>query len=227
MRLTRNILRRLIKEELNILSEQDDPFGLEGGGEEEGAADEGAETEGEEEGGEDAEGAEGEGEDAEEEDEEEVEEIEPLGDEELSLAKTVDDELNSVFIDFESDAIKSADWSNKKEDEMAVDIKVRESARRKKLSFLLFEREEAPQIDMETFTADVARLIKNYDSLLDMKAIIMKKAQDFISKKYGKEQVEELLSILELRYDLTLDIHQDEIDPHAVGASPTQAEGGA
>ena len=216
MRLTRAHLRRLIKEELNVLVEQEeeDPFGTEE--DEEGAEEEGDETDEEAEGDEETEG----GEDAEEEDEEEVEEVEPLGDEEQSLAKTVDDELNSIFIDFETDALKSANWSEERKEEVQVES-------RRSLAHVLFEQDELPKIDMETFTADVARLIKNYDSLLDMKAIIMKKAQDFILDKYGKEQVEELLSILELRYDLTLEMPEDEINPIAVGASTTAAEGGA
>jgi len=221
MKLTREYLRKLIKEQVDVLVEQDedDLFGAEDEGEDEDTAEEDTAEDTEGEGEEDA-GDEADDDEEAEEENQEVEEIEPLGDEEHSLAKTIDDELNSVFVDFETDALKSAKWS----EDNKVDIK---SESRSRLVRLLFEEDNQPKIDMETFAADVARLIMNYDSLLDMKAIIMKKAQDFILDKHGKEKVDDLLSILELRYDLTLDTSEDLIAPIAIGASTTAAEGGA
>tara|TARA_Y100000310_G_scaffold279165_1_gene298142 strand:- start:51 stop:680 length:630 start_codon:yes stop_codon:yes gene_type:complete len=208
MKLTRKKLRRLIAEEVDLLLEQDifaEPEEEEGGADEEATAEDQEETEGEEEGAE-----------AEEEAEEEEEEVEPPDEEALSLAKTVDDELTALFVDFETDALQVG----KMEEETV------EETRRPKLVNLLFEQEEMPALDMETFASDVARLAQNYDSLLDMKAIIMKKAEDYITSKYDAEKAQELMDILDLRYDLSLEIDEDEIAPMAAGASVTAAEGG-
>ena len=193
---TRQRLKELITEEFSLLLEQD---------EEEVDVEEDVEA-GETEG-------EAEGEAAE--DEAKAQEIEPVGEEKNSIAKTVDDELTSIFVDFETGAINAAKASPSNE------------SYRYSLKFMLLEQEETPQIDMETFAADIARLVMNYDSLLDMKAIIMKKAQDYIAEKYDDEKVEELIDILNLRYDLTLELPEDLIKPYAVGASVQAAEGGA
>ena len=194
-------LRRLIQEELNLLLEQEDPFE-----EEEAAPADETETETPEE----EEGAEGE-----EEAEEEVEEVEPPGEESQTLGKTVDDELNALFVDFEENAITSAKLQQANEN-------VRYS-----LKVMLLEQEDTPDIDMEVFAADVARLVKNYDSLLDWKAIIIKKANDYLLDKYDQTKVDALTDILNFRYDLTLEVPEDIISPVAVGASVQAAEGGA
>ena len=209
MKLTRKKLRRLIIEEVNLFLEQEDIFAEpaeeeEAEGEEATAEDQ-EETEGEEEGAE-----------AEEEAEEEEEEVEPPDEEALSLAKTVDDELTALFVDFETDALQVG-----KMEEESI-----EEGRFPRLVNLLFEQEQTPALDMETFASDVARLVQNYDSLLDMKAIIMKKAEDYITSKYDAEKAQELMDILDLRYDLSLEIDEDEIAPMAAGASVTAAEGG-
>ena len=207
MKLTRNILRNLISEEYSLLTEQEEDVEAEDT-EAEPAEDMEAE---EEEATEEAEGEEA----AEMGAEEEAEEVEPVTDEVESFAKSIDDELNSFFIDYEEEAIRVAQAETQKE------------FYSRPLATLLFEQEAVPQIDMETFAADVARLVKNYDSLLDMEAIILTKAEDYILSKYDQAHVEALLDILDLRYDLAIDIPEEEINPMAVGASSTAAEGGA
>ena len=211
MKLTRKILRSLIKEEYKLLIEQED---LLGGGDEEAEDTEEATDE-------DAEEtpAEDEGEEAAEEDEEKEEEVEPAIDETDPLAKSVDDELNAIFVDFEAEAISDAGAE-------IASVETQSENKKYSLIRILYEQEEIPSIDMETFAANVARLVKNYDSLLDMKAIIVKKAQDYIANKYDVELGDALLDILNLRYDISLDIPEAMTAPMAVGASTTAAEGG-
>jgi len=204
MKLTRKGLRKLVVEEIRLLSEQEDIFATEETPEEateEGGGEEGAEEEEET----DADVGE---------EEEKEEEVEPPDEEALSLAKTVDDELTALFVDFETDALQVAKMEKEDIGE----------GRYPRLVSLLFEQERTPVIDLETFASDIARLAQNYDSLLDMKAIIIKKAEDYITSKYGPEKAEELVDILDLRYDLSLEIDEDEISPIAVGAT---TEGGA
>ena len=215
MRLSRKTLRCLIKEEYDLLIEQEDLFGGEGEEDAEAAEEEDVGGEAEEE----AEGAEAEGEE-----ETEEEEVEPAIDETDPLGKSVDDELNALFVDFETEAIGDAGTESQAVD----DANVEPQSENKKYSLIriLYEQEQIPPIDMETFAANVARLVKNYDSLLDMKAIIVKKAQDYIADKYSKDFGNALLDILDLRYDISLEIPVDMVAPMATGASTAAAEGG-
>ena len=166
MNVSRNKLRRIIKEEFTSLLLEQDLFADD--------ADEGGDTETDEEEAEATEEEEGEeGTPAEDEEAEEAEDTpEPEPDEGDDLSKSIDNELNAVFVDFEEDAIGVAKAENMPEAHVT-----------RRLSHLLFEQEEVPAIDMESFAGDVARLVKNYDSLLDMKRIILRKAEDYITKK--------------------------------------------
>ena len=79
---------------------------------------------------------------------------------------------------------------------------------------------------METFAADVARLVKNYDSLLDIPRLIMVKAKDYIEGKYGEDIADQLLDILDLRYQLSIEEEEPIVAPIAVGASAEAAAAG-
>lgn len=140
----------------------EDPFADEGGDDPPAAAG------GDDAAGEDAGGAEGAG---------EGEEVEP-GDSE-KLGKAIDDDLEALLVDFETQARKS---------KQIEDEQVSESLG---LGFLL-EADYAEEIDIERFTSEVARLIKNYDTLLDMESLIMSKAKSFISSRYGETAVTDL-----------------------------------
>jgi len=203
-----HMLRRLIIEEIDLMLEQEeDLFADE---EEEPAEEEEVEEEEAEGGGE---------EETEEEGEETVEEeeVEPEGEEALPLGKSIDDDLNAIFVDFESQALSVGK-------EQADQIQTNE--RKRSLSSLLFEQdEEVPEtpIDMETFASDVARLAMNYASLLDMEDLIIVKARDYIKFKHGEEKADELMDILDLRYQLGLQEKEPIVAPLAVGASPAAA----
>ena len=143
---------------------------------------------------------------AEEEEEEEVENVTPS--ETMSLGKSVDDALQGVFVDYETKARKSAQLQKES----------RYSLRR----YLL----EAADIDLDTFTADVARLVMNYDNLLDMEAIIINKAIQFLTSNYNEEAAEEFLELLDIKHDISIG-KEEEVPEHlAVGASGGSAGGG-
>ena len=240
MKVTKRRLKDLILEELDrfelrILSEQDDLFGEEGGDEEaaeeepaeEEAADEGAEEEGAEEDAE-AEGAEEEEESA----GEAAMDLTP-GDE-ISLGKSVDNELEALMIDYETQALKSAQLQNSTAaefDEVVQDMK--QEWYKKPLGDLLFEQDEppasyeGPAIDLEKFTSDVARLVMNYQSLLDMEALIINKAKGFLKAKYDQEHVDKFEEILDVRFGVTIGAEERESEapesPAAIGAMPSGA----
>lgn len=161
-------------------------------------------------------------EDTEEESEEESDESEDDSkevkvdkDEKIELNKSLDDSLNALFVDIETDALKSA----------AVQ---KESY---SLKSVLLE-ESDPQIDIEKFASETARIIKNADVLLDIEEIIMSKARDYLLSKYDEDTESSFLDIMRTRFnvdtrsDFEKDQDRKEIPtPIAVGAGGGEAGG--
>jgi len=222
-KLSRRHIRRLIVEELSLLSEGEDIFG---GGEEEEAADEGGE---EEEAAEDTEedteeeGGDEEGGDEAAEDEEAAEEG-GEEDEEATGPSTsgVDIELNNLLSDFEAQAMATA-----KAEVPEYEVIPHEERFLPKLTNLLFEGDEeesaSPLFDMPSFSANVARLIQNYQSLLDMEFMIFTKSRDFIATKYGEELAVVFEEDLETNHGITFDPEEPETETsYAAGAMTVQ-----
>ena len=197
------------------LLEQDDPFGgeEEGGGEEEAGGEEeggddpfgGEEEGGEEEGGEEEGGDDEGGGEAEEDEGPKAEE-----EDEVRFGKSLDDQLQAIFIDIESDSIKSAQVQ-------------KESYSLKRM--LLREADEVT-IDVDRFAAETARLILNFDAFFDIEELIMSKARSFLLDKYGEEIADEVGELLATRHDIRKKedhaAKQEEYDeqvPIAVGAT--------
>ena len=174
--------------------------------------DEGGE-EAEEETEEEAEEPADEGEEAEEAEEDDEAAEEEVPDEaRMKLGKVIDDDLEALLVDFETEARQS----KKVEKENTVD----ES---RKLANLLFEEAYKDEIDLERFTAELARLIKNYDTLLDMEDLILSKAKSFIIARYGEDAATEMEDSLATNHDIEIvppkgDLKGDSEVPVAVGA---------
>ncbi len=156
-----------------------------------------------------------EGEDSEEESEEEEKEekeddVKITKDEKVELNKSLDDSLNALFVDIESDALKSA----------AVQRDESYSLK----AALLNEVEEA-EIDVEKFAAETARIIKNADVLLDIEEIIMSKARDYLISKYGESTEEDFLDIMRKRF--SVDYRSDHEKEQAQRELPTPIAVGA
>ena len=194
------------------LLEQDDPFGgdEEEGGEEE-AEEEGGEEDpfgGDEEGGDDAgdEGGDEGGEEAEEKDEGTKAEEEDR----VRMEKSLDDQLQAIFIDIESDSIKSA--------------QVQEESY--SLKRLLLREQDDVSLDVDKFAAETARLILNFDAFFDIEEMIMSKSRSFLLDKYGEEIADEVEELLSSRHDIyrkeekveKKEEYEDQV-PIAVGAT--------
>jgi len=232
-KLSKSYLRRLIVEELSLLSEEEEED-IFGGGEEEEAADEGGETEeaaedteeggeaegGEEEGGEDDAAAE-EGGDEEAEDSgasEEAPEDAATGPSDSG----VDIELNNILSDFEAQALAVTQAA-----EPEYEAVTQESFT-PSLTFLLFEAEEeaaVPALDIPTYTNNVARLIQNYQSLMDMEMMIFTKSREFLASKYGEPLAVAFEEDLEKNHGITFDPEGPETDApvYGVGAMTPMA----
>lgn len=254
MRLTGKMLRRLISEELDrsLLerlireAEGDDAAADEGGdaadelfgGGEDDAAAEGSDDAASEEGGDDAADAAATGEGGEEDtgdedvadaeggeekdtekEEEKEEPVEPSG----PAGFEFDEEINQAMMGFEEKALQMGAAKGEVDPVAAI----KKEGRAPTLTYLLFEAgEEEVQFDVPTFADDVARLISNYDTLIDMEQAIFTKAKDFLDQKYGKEAAEELEDILSRKYQLEFETSDPEASEREVFAANAGTAGG-
>ena len=60
-----------------------------------------------------------------------------------------------------------------------------------------------PKINIRKFAEGVARLVNNYQTLIDPKTIILNRAMYYVAKNYSPRLAKELMSILERDFDLT------------------------
>ena len=60
-----------------------------------------------------------------------------------------------------------------------------------------------PKINIRKFAEGIARLVNNYQTLIDPKTIILNRAMYYIAKNYSPRLAKELMSILERDFDLT------------------------
>ena len=196
----RKHLKEFFSRQYALLKEQDeeDPFATddaeEGGDDAEEGGDEGGE-----EGEEDA--------DAEEEAEEEVE---VDADDEQRFKKSIDDQLQALLIDIESDAIKSAE------------------VQKESLSLKQVFLKEAGDVSIDTdkFASEVARLILNFDAFVDLEGMLLAKVRRFLVDKHGDEIANDVENLLSTRHNIVKHEEEkreaEEVDsqmPIAVGAS--------
>jgi hypothetical protein len=137
---------------------------------------------------------------------EEEEEIAVSPEDQYRLSDSVDQELDALFIDFEEEARKSSVVNQ--------DDDLIESFHRK-----LFES-VAEDIDLRSFASNLARLVRNYQNLIDWEAVILNKAESFINNHYGEDTAAVLFDILGEEYGIEREAKQDEPleEPIAVGA---------
>ncbi len=165
-----------------------------------------AEEESEEDAAEEEEAEESE-EDAEDEEDEEGEDSK---EDEVVVTKgsELDKEIQSVLIDFESSAL--------------APVEKNESLIYKNGISLLIEKNM--QFSLDAFASDVARLIKNYENLLDMESIILNKSITFVKEKYGEDTAKDLENILSNSHSIDMEEKDPVQAPIAVGASKEGAD---
>ena len=137
------------------------------------------------------------------------------------LEDSIDDELEGLMVDYETEARKVAAIQSEK---------MKTESLRKVYRGILYEV-AADDIDLKHFAADLARLVKNYDTLMDMESIILNKAYAYIQNNYGEDTVKALKDVLEQEFDIEVErdeIEKDELEvPVAVGASGGSSGGAA
>lgn len=134
---------------------------------------------------------------------EEENEVEVSPEEETSLRKPLEAQVDAVLADFEMSALKSA--------------KVNEN-----LSLRMLLNEEVVDFDVESFATNVARLIDNYETLLDIEQAIYYRAIEILKKNYSEEFVDAFKQIMHDRHRMDFgDVRADPIKdqaPLALGA---------
>jgi hypothetical protein len=89
------------------------------------------------------------------------------------------------------------------------------------------EKQKVPDLDIDKFTIDVARLTMNAQQLLDIEKAIINRAKNFLDKQYGDAYVKAFLETLENQFGVKtkeFDVSYSSIDaPFAVGANPAGA----
>ncbi len=154
---------------------------------------------------------------AEEEEEEEVE-IDP--DDTVELKKPLEAQVDNMLADFEMAALKSS--------AINVDAEtVGESWWRNPLASLLVEVDDAAALDIEQFATDVARLIQNYETLLDIESAIYYRAIALLERNYDEELADAFRDIMQQRYQFDFDdIRDDPVAFEAPLATGASGEGG-
>jgi hypothetical protein len=152
-------------------------------------------------------------EDEKDEDDEKKDDLKISAEDTARLESSIDSELQSVMVNFETDARKSA----------AIEAeKMKSESLRRVYRRLLYEV-AADDIDLKHFAGNVARLVKNYETLLDIENIILNKSYAYIQNNYGEDTVKALKDVLEQDYGIEIErekIEKDEPEiPIAVGAS--------
>lgn len=88
------------------------------------------------------------------------------------------------------------------------------------------DKQKVPDLDIDKFTIDVARLVMNYKQLLDVEKAIINRTKNFLDENYGDTFVERFLNTLEEQFGLSIDEFGDEDvqdAPFAIGANPAGA----
>ena len=142
--------------------------------------------------------------------EEEEEEIEIKPHEEAQLKNPIEAQVDAVLADFEMDALKSA--------------KVNEAS----LMFLL--EDDSKLFDVNSFAEDTARLIGNYETLLDIESAIYYRAVAILEKNYGSDIADSFKDIMQSRHGFDFgDVRPDpvkDVAPLAVGSGDGGGGGG-
>lgn len=87
-------------------------------------------------------------------------------------------------------------------------------------------------IDMENFANSVVRLIDNYDSLLEVRSTLMRRAKNFIAKSYGPDVVDAFEKVMREEHGIVpgeskVDVEDEDFPAPAADRAGSGGEGGA
>jgi len=166
-----------------------------------------------------------------------VEEVEASLDSHTRLStESVDNQIDSLLIKFESESLKQEARSfslsslmleqGEEEEEPTEMLPPDEDDTGSTVDSS--EREEEwgveggkPPLDVDQYTQRVVRLVEHYDSLLDIKTVILNRAKNYVLENYDEAAVSKYEETLEVDHGLSLDPRDNEPEEKiAVGAGP-------
>lgn len=140
---------------------------------------------------------------------------------------SLDDQVDRYLVDFEAEA-KSAknearDWRRTvrrivEAEGDEAEAKEDEEEKPKKLS--------ADDIDVDSYANSVMRLIDNYDSLLEVRNTILRRAANFIGKNYEKDVLNQFKETLRGDYGLEIGKSPEDMTDEKFPAPPAARAGG-
>ena len=91
---------------------------------------------------------------------------------------------------------------------------------------MLYEENDIDEINISDFAANVARLVKNYENLLDMESILVSRAGEFLEDRYGEEAKtkleDELMTVHDIEVEEPKSLNSDADVPLALGARSSE-----
>lgn len=158
---------------------------------------------------------------------------------------SIDDQIDAFIIKFEKDSIDQAENAIEPEDALSESLRMLslssllteqddEGAEDEEEDVVEDAEEEEvaeesepdevidvpkPEINIESFTKRVARMIINFDSLVDVKGIIVNRAMNYLQENYDSAQAEEMKEILDTQFDFDVETEGETPEaPFAAGA---------
>lgn len=143
---------------------------------------------------------------------------------------SIDLQIDSYFSDYESEAkeLKAEGMDFRRLTRKflleAEDDEDKESKKDKNPAEDDAKKLSAEDIDLENFASSVVRLIDNYDSLLEIKQTIAKRATNFLLKNYDPMAAKEFKEILSDQFDIFVD-HPEQADEPYLAPPADRAQG--
>lgn len=88
------------------------------------------------------------------------------------------------------------------------------------------EKLDSDKIDVESFCNDIVRLIDNYDSLLEIRSTITRRALNFIAKSYTPDVLNAVKDTLQNDHDIVAGKTKQEVDSEEFEAPHAERAGG-
>lgn len=74
------------------------------------------------------------------------------------------------------------------------------------------DKKQKGELSIESFVNDVVRLIENYDSLLEVRNTILKRARNFLAESYETDIIDQFDTILEDEHGLSIGKSKFDLD---------------
>lgn len=140
------------------------------------------------------------------------------------MKDSLDQQVDDLLISYESEA------KTKKNE--GLDFRM---MTRRFLSSPLLEAEEdkdkkkltIEDIDVEDFAASVSRMIDNYDSLLEVRNTLARRAINFLIENYEEDVVNEFKNVLEEEHDISIGKTKTELEDEEFEAPFADRAGGS